>query len=204
MTTDETRGDSTFFSHIEFLEFPFRWFWCVPIVLFPWRWKSYRQNCLKACSFWADRYFLASFFRASLREVVLLGSSGAEALGSLPFASEHTSSPPTPWNGCMTYFTFAMMTPSALSAVNPTALRFVLWQLLCKQIRIWCIMIFNMLYSIRCYVTCYNHVVTWSCSAMLQVFSTFLFKFLIQSHVDMENLFLTWCINWYIPCWHST
>ena len=37
--------------------------------------------------------------------------------------SEHTSSPPTPWSGWTTYFTFAIC--SSLSAVNPTALQFV-------------------------------------------------------------------------------
>ena len=101
------------------LELFFHWILRIPtsvVLIFSifslWRWNSFCQKQEKELSSWADRYFLASCSRASLREVVLFGSTGDEALGSmpdlLPFTSEHTSSMPTPWSGWSTYFIFAI------------------------------------------------------------------------------------------------
>ena len=46
--------------------------------------------------------------RASLQKKVWFGYTGCEALGSLPFASEHTSSMPFSWSGWSTYYRWAV------------------------------------------------------------------------------------------------
>ena len=97
-----------FISHIEFLEFKLWWFWSVFKYFVPVEVKQPCQKRFKECSSWEDQYFLVSSSRASLQKKVWFGYTGYEALGSLPFASEHTSSMPFSWSGWSTYYRWAV------------------------------------------------------------------------------------------------